>query len=152
MKILALVLGLLSVSAWAGDSSTGCGLGWQVAPKQSLVSATTRTITNATFSNQIFGTTSGTSGCAKHSIVKRFEESLHFANFNSDRLKIEMAQGQGEYVTAYAATFGCDSLGSTMFSQKARQLNLSSQATGEEMVVNTVQVLGPELKGHCALF
>lgn len=152
MKILALIFGLFSLQAFAGDSSTGCGLGWQVASKNTLVSATTRTITNATFSNQIFGTTSGTSGCARHPIVQKFQESLYFARINSDRLKMEIAQGQGEYVTAYAATFGCNNEGTKMLAEKARGLPLHSNVDGDEMVFNTVTKIGPELKAHCALF
>lgn len=152
MKVLALIFSVLSFSAFAGDSSTGCGLGWAVASKNTLVSATTRTITNATFSNQIFGTTSGTSGCARHPIVQKFQESLYFARINSDRLKMEIAQGQGEYVTAYAATFGCNNEGKKQFAELARSLPVGSEIDGDEMVYHTVTKMGSNLKAHCALF
>jgi hypothetical protein len=146
IKHFILAASLLSgLSAFAGDSSTGCGLGWQVAPKQSLISATTRSITNATFLNQWFGTTSGTSGCSKHSIVKNFQESLHFAMINGDKLKLEMAQGQGEVLTTFASTFECNDsvkghFNNSLQSNYAKIISHSA-VTPVEMVENTVKVL-----------
>lgn len=114
--LLTAVFGLVAQIAfiapsYAADSSSGCGIGWQVLPKQSLVSSLTRSMVNATFSNTI-AMTLGTSGCAKHSIVYNEKQGLHFVEANKEILVAEMAQGNGEYLTAMAEVFGCQDLNS----------------------------------------
>jgi hypothetical protein len=105
-----LLIGLMALisatSVFAADSSSGCGMGWEVAPKQSLVSSSTRMLVNATFSNTI-AMTLGTSGCQKHSIVKNDAKGIHFAEANMNSLAIEMARGNGEFVAGFAQSFGC---------------------------------------------
>jgi hypothetical protein len=104
--IIALLTIISATSAFAGDSSSGCGMGWEVAKNQSLVSSFTRAIVNATFSNTI-AMTLGTSGCAKHSIVNNDAKGIHFAEANMNQLAIDMARGNGEFVTSFASVFGC---------------------------------------------
>lgn len=107
MKLLLVLLSIaFSSLTFAGDSSSGCGLGWQVLPKQSLVSSFTRSLINATFSNTI-AMTLGTSGCARHSIVYNEKKGIHFVEANKNELMIEMAQGQGEVLMAMGEVFGC---------------------------------------------
>jgi len=71
-QTLVLVLTLLvSTSAFAaGDQSSGCGLGWEIFKKNSLVSSSLRSSTNAMASNSV-AMTSGTSGCPKHGSVMK---------------------------------------------------------------------------------
>jgi hypothetical protein len=109
-SILVLIssLGLLSFSAIAADSSSGCGLGWEVTQKQSLVSSAIRSTTNAILPNT-FSMTFGTSNCQKHSIVKNESEQMYFVESNLDQLALEMAQGDGEYLRGLAAVMGCAS-------------------------------------------
>jgi hypothetical protein len=119
----AIAIAVLSVaqsSAKAEDSSSGCGIGWQVAPKQSLVSSSARTLVNATFSNTI-GMTMGTSGCAKHDIVLKEKEAIHYAEANQGQLMIEMAQGEGENLRGLAAVMGCSSNGTAAFEKSIQQ-------------------------------
>lgn len=104
--IIGLIALVSATSVFAADSSSGCGMGWEVAPKQSLISSSTRSIVNATFSNTI-AMTLGTSGCAKHSIVKNESKGIHFAEANLNQLAVEMARGNGEFVTSFASVFGC---------------------------------------------
>ena len=107
-KILgALALVLLSFNTYAGDSSSGCGLGWQILSKNSLVSSSLRATTNAMTLNTV-GMTLGTSGCAKHSIVKNESKGIHYAESNQHQLMVEMAQGNGEFVAGFATVIGCD--------------------------------------------
>jgi len=96
-----------ATSAFAADQSSGCGAGWYVLKKNSLVSSTLRSTTNGIFFNSTFGMTFGTSNCAKHSIVMKEKEAQYFAETNRDILEIEMAQGNGEYLNAFAQTMGC---------------------------------------------
>ena len=51
--------------------------------------------------------TLGTSGCAQHSIVKNDAKGIHFAEANLNQLAIEMARGNGEFVTGFSSVFGC---------------------------------------------
>jgi hypothetical protein len=108
-KVLVLLAGLLlfSAAAFASDSSSGCGLGWMILKKNSLVSSSLRATTNGIFFNATFGMTSGTSGCAKHDIVQNEKKAIHFAEANFGKLMQEMSQGSGEYLTSFSAVLGC---------------------------------------------
>lgn len=103
---IALLFLSLSLSVLA-DSSTGCGLGSMIWKKNSIVSALFRTTTNHSFSSQLFGITTGTSGCSQHSIVKRDMYPVYYAEANLPELRYEMAQGKGEYVVTFAEVLGC---------------------------------------------
>lgn len=109
MKKLMMVVGMMLVgfSAQAkGGGSDGCGLGWQVTQKKSLVATTTRATTNAIVP-PTFGMTTGTIGCDQHSIARRDVPAAQFVATNYDALLMDMAQGEGESVAALAATLGC---------------------------------------------
>lgn len=113
IKYLVVIISLITFSnAFAGDSSSGCGLGWMVLKKNSLVSSSLRATTNAMFLNSI-AMTFGTSGCANHSIVKNDAKGMHFTQANYLQLMAEMAQGEGEYVTGLAQAMGCSDVKST---------------------------------------
>ena len=105
--IIALMALVATTSLFAADTSSGCGMGYEIAPKQSLVSSSTRSLVNATFSNSI-AMTLGTSGCAKHSIVKNDAKGIHFAEANMNVLALEMARGNGEFVAGFASVYGCN--------------------------------------------
>lgn len=124
-------------SSYAADSSSGCGIGWQVLPKQSLVSSFTRNLVNATFSNTI-AMTLGTSGCAKHSIVYNEKQGLHFVEANKEVLVAEMALGNGEYLTAMAEVFGCQDSSSfaTIVKKNYQTLVPSYEISGVELYQN----------------
>ncbi len=104
--ILMVVLALVSAPVFAGDQSSGCGLGWEVFKKNSLVSSSLRSITNAIASNTI-AMTMGTSGCAKHDIVQKEREAEYFAEANYQKLQSEMAEGKGEHIVAFVKIMGC---------------------------------------------
>lgn len=121
MKIVSL-LGILLFfgHAHAQDKSSGCGLGWKVTGRKSLLSSYIRSATNSTTSSTL-GMTSGTSGCEYHSIVKNEKKDVHFAEANFHSLMIEMAKGQGEYVTGFALVMGCADNQTSEFSQAAQR-------------------------------
>jgi len=139
IHVLLLVLASFSAPAFAGDSSSGCGLGWMLLPKNSLVSSFFRFMTNATFSSTI-GMTIGTSGCAKHSIVFNNKRGLHFAEANQDLLAVDMAAGHGEYLAAFADTMGCgwNAYGdfSTAMQQNFASIYPTSTTSAPELVSN----------------
>ncbi len=137
MLIIALVTILSTSAAFAADSSSGCGLGWEVAKTQSLVSSFTRSLVNATASNSI-AMTMGTSGCAKHSIVYNEAKGIHFAEANINTLAIEMASGNGEVVQSFASVFGCQNSQAfgSMVQHKYESVLPSESTSGLELYNN----------------
>ncbi len=110
MKKLVIVFSFVIFAgsfAHADDQSSGCGLGWQITKRNSLVSSTIRSWTNYIASNTS-GMTSGTSGCAKHTIVMKNKEALYYAEANYLKLQSEMAEGKGEHIQAFAKVMGCN--------------------------------------------
>jgi Protein of unknown function (DUF3015) len=108
-----------STAAWADDSN-GCGIGWVVFKDKSLVSSSLRQTTNGVAPNT-FSMTSGTSGCARHSIVYTELRGLHFVESNGDALEAEIASGHGNYLESFALTLGCPSSVTPTFAATLRQ-------------------------------
>ena len=107
-KILAVVsFATLSATAFGADGSSGCGVGWYLFKENSLLSSYSRSITNAVLPNT-FSMTSGTSNCAKHSIVYNDQKGLHFVESNADSLEINVAAGSGQYLEGFALAMGCN--------------------------------------------
>jgi hypothetical protein len=96
----------LSSVALAADNSNGCGLGWAVTQKTSLLATTTRN-TTAMFLPPTFSMTSGTSGCAKHSIAKNDFDAARLIATQGEAVKMEMASGRGELLSSLGRTLGC---------------------------------------------
>ncbi len=123
-KIVVAVVFLSGLSAFAAgagsDKSSGCGLGWEIAPQKSLISSYTRSITNASTSSTS-GMTSGTSGCDRHSIVDNEKLDIHYAEVNFHSLMLEMAQGHGEYLNGFATVLGCSDANISQFSKMAQK-------------------------------
>lgn len=158
MKLSGILLVLLvfaaSLNSFA-DSSVGCGLGNYVMKDNSIVSATFRMTTNSTFSNQLFGITSGTSGCAQHSIVKAKMAPVYYAEANIDHLKVEMALGEGEYLSAFADTLGCDAATKNAFIQETQSnyenIFDNENVTAHKMLDNVKHVINQNqsIRGKC---
>ncbi|WP_295701364.1 DUF3015 family protein [Helicobacter mastomyrinus] len=94
---LVLSTGLVSGALAAANTNTGCGLGSLIIDKKGILWNVLQATTNATFFNQTFGITSGTSGCksGKVAMDSRTEE---FVAANMDALSQEIAQGRGEHL------------------------------------------------------
>lgn len=103
---LAFGVSTFSSTAMAADGSSGCGVGWYVTQKNSLVSSFIRSLTNATFLNSV-SMTFGSSNCQKHDLVKNDKLQQHYAEANLDQLAVEMAVGDGEYLRGFAFVLGC---------------------------------------------
>ena len=96
----------IMTSAHADDQSSGCGLGWQLFKKNSLVSSFSREITNALASNTI-AMTSGTAVGANHDLVLKNKAALYYAEANYQKLQSELAEGKGEHLRTFAKVLGC---------------------------------------------
>ncbi len=88
-------------------ASVGCGLGSLIWKKNTVVSALFRLTTNHSFSSQLFGITTGTSGCSKHNIVLKTKEPLYYVEVNKEELLLDMAKGEGEILTGMSNALGC---------------------------------------------
>lgn len=118
-KLLVLFLALSATTLFAeefpfkntagSDDSSGCGYGWQVTKGKTISASSTRASTNSTASNTI-AMTMGTSGCEKHSIVKADRVQEFYTEVNFENILAEMAEGQGEYLTAFASVMGCSNV------------------------------------------
>jgi hypothetical protein len=104
-----ILIGIVAVTALttAGfatvNNQTGCGLGSQIIHDDSsaLMLALQATLNHSVTSNQIFGITSGTSGCKKSRLVLN-ERAAEFVASNMDQLSREIAIGQGESIETLA--------------------------------------------------
>jgi len=123
------------------DKGDGCGLGWKVTKKKSFLGTSTRGTTNS-FVPPTFGMTTGSLGCNQFSFVKNEVEGVKYAVSNHDALTIEMAEGQGEFLAGYAATFGCDGAAVESFGQMTKD-NYATITDGSavEMYRNTAKQL-----------
>ena len=147
MKLIKLFVAMALLASttvvMAGDSSSGCGAGWYIFKKNSLVSSALRSTTNALLLNTV-GMTSGTSNCSQHSIVKVEKEAIYFPEANHNQLMLDIARGEGEYLNAFSEIVGCkeDKLG------KSLQTNFNK--TYSDVNENSVKVLDKiVLHGEC---
>lgn len=154
----ALVGLMLCTSAWGADGSSGCGPAWYVFKENSLVSSSLRSITNSIlWPSSTLGMTLGTSNCAKHKIVEQEKAGVHFATMAGQELLLEMAQGQGEHLTAFAHTLGCDAHAAAAVSE-ALQRNFeavapTSDVSPEALVGNALGVIHSDkrLSAQCSI-
>jgi hypothetical protein len=152
--LIVLSLSLMSASVFA-DSSTGCGLGSLIWKDNSIISAMFRITTNHSFSSQLFGITTGTSGCSAHSIVKRDMAPVYYAEANIEELKVEMSQGKGEFVGTFSEALGCPSTLKADFIKMSQEqyseIFPKAEVTPMEMLTNvkTLMKKTPSLNGQC---
>lgn len=155
-KLSVLAVLAFSIHAFADDQSSGCGMGWMLFKRNSLLSSYLRNITNATFSNTI-AMTSGTSGCAKHDLVQNEKREIHYAESNFNSLNVEMALGRGESVTQLAYVMGCDSsVVGTFLSETQKNYGtiFESDSTTPSQMLNQVHQIvnaNPTLSQGCAV-
>jgi hypothetical protein len=149
-----LAVGLLTPAislAADGGGSDGCGLGWQVTDKKTLIATTTRGTTNFVVP-PAFGMTTGTIGCDQHSFAKNDQKAVEFVASNYEPLMMNLSAGRGEYLEAFAQTLNCKdsaSFGAEM------QKNYSSVASPDAVQVlnnvkNTIKA-NPALAANCSV-
>ena len=103
--IIHVIAALFTLPAFAEKvGPAGCGLGHQIFKKDNQVLAAT---TNATFYTQMFGITSGTSGCEEKSGVAKLDA---FIESNRVALADDVARGQGETLSGLGQILDCQDL------------------------------------------
>jgi hypothetical protein len=116
-----LVSNLFFMANVKADSSVGCGLGSIIFKKNSILSALLRATTNASFSSQLFGITSGTSGCSQHSIVKKEMLPQYFAEIQLKNIQLDISVGRGDYLIALAESFDCNNSLQNVFNSELKK-------------------------------
>lgn len=141
-KVLG-VLALLGPASLLASNDAGCGLGsLAFGDKNQKVYQILAVTLNATSYSQLFGITTGTSNCKADAWVMNEHQKEYFANTNMDALVVEMAQGKGEHLEAFAAIYGCsaDQFGPAV--QKNFSNIVSDNITGAQLIKNVDQVVG----------
>ena len=156
--IIGLLVGALfsatAAQAAGNHPMAGCGLAYMLFAKDDNSKGTQilAATTNGFFGAQIFGITSGTSGCTEDGMVSLEKELELFASINLNNLAEEMAKGAGDYVTAFAALLGADAetqpVFLSFFQEKYEVLFPSEETTAIEML----EALKLELAKHPELF
>jgi hypothetical protein len=140
-------------SGSVGGGSDGCGLGWQVTDKKTMLGTTTRGTTNGLVPPTL-GMTSGTIGCDQHDIAKKEQKAATYVVANYQTLSNELAQGSGETVQGLAFVMGCTS--SSQELGRALQNNygkIGSAQNGFELYNGVRQIISTDsaLSGQCAV-
>ena len=139
--------------ASVGGGSDGCGLGWQITDKKTMLGTSTRATTNG-FVPPTFGMTSGTIGCDQHDIAKKEQKAATYVVANYQTLSNELAQGSGETVQGLAFVMGCSSSSTEL--GRALQSNygkIGSAQNGVELYRGVRQIISTDssLSGQCAV-
>lgn len=137
--------------AVAGEPDTdGCGLGWQVTAKKTIIASITRGTTNSIVPPS-FGMTSGTLGCAQHPFTKRDEQAAVYAMTNFDSLTIDMAEGKGEYLEGFARTLGCQDQALGEFSRMTQSNYRSISEGGKASAVKMMNHVKDQIRQNPVL-
>jgi hypothetical protein len=155
-KLTAVALLTLTVQlAFSADKGLGCGLGSEIAPDKTWISATTQGSVDYFFpvSSSI---TSGTSGCADHSIVKKNKEAIHYAEANYQQLELEISQGKGEFLVGFTQVLGCNNKVNVKVNQalQAHYEQLFPEQGNAGQMLRDVQTLiksEPALNSSCSV-
>lgn len=155
MKRMLVLLGLigmaLSTTAFAAQDGAGCGLGAMLFTGQSgMVPNLLAMTTNGMFGNT-FSMTSGTSGCKADSVVLREKEQEAFVATTLSELNQEMAQGQGQHLTALASLMGCPAAVHADFARMSQESYGTVFAQSDASAVVVLASLKDEMGRHPTL-
>ena len=127
---------------------SGCGLGTMVMKQDTMFDQILGLTTNSTSGSQLFGITTGTSGCEgsgpSKSAALRLEEQRVFVTNNMSTLEREIAQGGGETVASLAFVSGCSDEALPTFGKLAQGSH--SELFSSENAQNVVEVLNAKIR------
>lgn len=137
-NILIAALMLFGTSVMAAPiGPAGCGLGHMVFKKDAQILAST---TNGTAYNQLFGITSGTSGCEQAHGVAKLET---YIDGNRVALANDVARGQGETLAGISLIMNCQSIDQVggVLKTHYSEVFTSSDVSSSEVSANVQSVL-----------
>ena len=146
--VMTLLISGFSASAFA-TGSAGCGLGSLIFKDDTIASQELASTFNASTGTQFFGITTGTSNCSAHGFAFNEKEATMYAEANLPSLKVEMARGQGENLTAFSQVMGCSDAPafSQMAKAKYQSIFPSNSVDAQQMLSN----LKTEIRNDSAL-
>ena len=153
-KLVAVVAvaALFPAVALAQQNNVGsCGWGSKVFDGQSgILPQALAGITNATFGNQTFGVSTGTSGCTQDGTVRSTWKTAMFIDGNKERLARDMSVGSGEALDSLAHLLGVEADDRAAFNRVARdnmQSIFPSENAGTEQIISGLrQALATDAK------
>ena len=153
-KLVAVVAvaALFPAVAIAQQNNVGsCGWGSKVFDGQSGIAPQALAgITNATFGNQTFGVTTGTSGCTQDGVVRSTWKTAMFIDGNKERLARDMSVGSGEALDSLAHLLGVEAADRAAFNRVTRdnmQRIFPSENAGTEQIISGLrQALAEDAK------
>jgi hypothetical protein len=138
----------MTTASAAGYGMAGCGLGSLAFKDQPGMIQIVAATLNGIYGNQTFGITSGTSNCAEDGVSVAEKEKEYFSEANFESLNVEMAQGSGETLEAFAHIMGCEGEGVQAFSQltqaKYSEIYPDPATTPEQMLGNLNHVMSED--------
>jgi hypothetical protein len=154
MLSVAVLFGMQAGLAMAAnpDTGPGCGLGklaWSDYTHQKNIGPQVlMATTNGTFSSNLFGISSGTSGCSNDGKVWTEHKTTMFAQLNFESLSQEMAQGQGEHLASLATLMGVPAEHQPAFFAMTQERYTSLVKTGEASPVAMVKAINDAIATH----
>jgi len=120
---VAAVVALFPAIALAQQNNVGsCGWGSKLFDGQAgIFPQGAAGITNATFFNQTFGVSFGTSGCTQDGTVRSTWKTAMFIDGNKERLARDMSVGGGEALDSLAHLLGVEPADRAAFDRMARE-------------------------------
>jgi hypothetical protein len=154
MLSVAVLFGMQAGLAMAAnpDTGPGCGLGklaWaDFSHQKNIAPQILMGTTNGTFSSNLFGISSGTSGCTNDGKVWAEHKTTMFAQLNFENLSQEMAQGQGEHLASLATLMGVPAEHQPAFFAMTQERYTSLVKTGEASPVAMVKAINDAIATH----
>lgn len=139
-----------------GEGASGCGWGSLLFDGNNGVGAHVAAMsTNASFSNDMFGVSSGTNGCSATPVIRYKGGRVYIAQ-NMTQLAQDIARGEGETLAGLSSTMGIAAADQTRFNQTLQQhfreiypdATVSSDQVMEAML--TVMRQDPRLAAYAA--
>jgi len=145
MAVAAALAATTTISAFAGNQNmAGCGLGNMIFKDQNtMVFQLLAATTNGISGNQTFGITSGTLGCTPDGAVAANEELNMFTGKNLDKLAADMAKGEGETLSTFAALRGIEDKAAFFAASQAQfgAIFTHDNITAGEVIENVEKVI-----------
>ena len=141
VTVLSVVAVLPTAALAAGENNIGsCGWGSKLFDSQSGVAPQALAVTtNATFWNQTFAITSGTSGCTQDGTVRSNWKTAMFIDGNKEMLARDMSRGSGEALDSLAHLLGVEAQDRAAFNQVTKD-NLARIFPNESVSTDQVVV------------
>ena len=121
LTVLSLVMALPTAALAQEGADGSCGVGSMLFKGQSGIAPQILAgTTNGSFSNQMFGVTSGTLGCSPKATVKSYMKSAMFIDGNKEQLARDMSVGSGEALASLSHLMGVEAKDQAAFNRLAK--------------------------------